>query len=46
MQGKKEVVRGFVQEIFQTGVMTGIEALKCWTEDKTGQRIGENLFNS
>lgn len=39
--------RGFIQGIFQTGGMTGIEALKCLgPEDKRGQRIRENLFNS
>lgn len=47
LQEKKEVERGFVRGIFQTGGMTGIEALKCLgPEDKTGQRTGENLFNS
>ena len=47
MQEKKEVERGFVWGIFQTGGMTGIEALKSLgPEDKTGQRTGENLFNS
>lgn len=38
---KKEMVRVLVQEIFQSGVMTGIEALKCLrSEDKTRQRTG------
>ena len=47
LQEKKEVERGFVWGIFQTGGMTGIEALKSLgPEDKTGQRTGENLFNS
>lgn len=47
LQEKKEVVRGSVQGIFQTGGMTGIEALKCLgPEDKTRQRTEESLFNS
>lgn len=44
LQEKKEMVKGSVQGISQTGGVTGIEVLKCLgLEDKTGQRTGERV---